>query len=286
MGAIYDAMRKAEAERRARNAGMPTPEPAVVVDVRHALPDGPTGEDEPPRPAARPNGHAQARPGAPVPPRRSPLVAVSDPSGVAAEQLRAVRSRLLALMKERGDRTVVVTSPGRGEGKSLTACNLALLCADGARRVLLVDADLRKPTVADLVGVPRVPGLSDVLLGRASREEAVVRLGWSALDVLAAGGSVQAPAEILDGAAARALFASLREAYDLVIVDCPPALPVTDAAILGAQTDAVVLVARVGQTPRDALAEAAETLSKSNLLGVVVNGVAERPFAKRRYYEY
>ncbi len=296
MGRIYDALRKPEQERQ--QGPIVKPEPKVVVDASEPVRQEPA---EPPlgapgvalepvvdlRPfrvqvAARPsdaNGQA-THPGL-------DLVAVADPSSPAAEHFRAIRSRVAHAFEEHGYRSLLVTSPGRGEGKSITASNLALLLATEInRRVLLIDGDLRKPAVDRLFGVRKAPGLSDIALGRVSWSQAVGEAPWNGLALLPAGTPVDNAAELLNGPVARQFFRDVRSAYDFVVIDAPPVLPIADAVVLAGLVDAVLLVARAKQTPREALVDAADALAKARLLGVVLNALPNRLLGSRRYYSY
>jgi capsular exopolysaccharide synthesis family protein len=293
MGRIYDVLRRAEQERRGQVAGAGKPEPAVVLDlpepVRSELVeptfDVATGPAEPSAASgALPVGELSTTPEVcPLP----ELVCVAAPSSPAAEHLRTIRSRLLGVFKEHGYRSLLVTSPGRGDGKTLTASNLALLlAAEIGRRVLLVDGDLRKPAVHRLFGVTQAPGLSDVALGRVGWTNVVVQAPWNGLSVVPAGTPVGSTAELLNGPAAREFFQEARAAFDFVVIDAPPVLPVADAMVLADLADAVLLVARTERTPRQAILDALDALAGTTLLGVVLNALPTRSLVNRSYYSY
>ena len=180
-------------------------------------------------------------------------MAAAASSGVAAEQYRALRTRIFNA-DHRTSNVVLVTSPGRGEGKSVTASNLALAMAqEYQRRACIVDADLRSPQIAKLFGIPEGPGLSDVLLGTATLDEALVTIEEYQITVLPAGRAATHPAELLGTTAMRRTLEALRSQFDRVVIDTPAANPLADVGILTPLVDSVVLVVRAGvtETPAD-----------------------------------
>jgi capsular exopolysaccharide synthesis family protein len=182
---------------------------------------------------------------------------------------------------------LLVTSPSRGDGKTTTAANLALLLATEIdRRVLLVDGDLRKPAVGTLFGARPAPGLSDVALGRAEWRDIVRSAPWNGLAVLPSGSLIARPTEALNGSRTRTFFDQVKSDYDYVVVDAPPVLPIADAMVLAGLVDAVLLVVRAGKTNRDSVLEAVDALGKANLIGVALNAVPAQPFGGSRYYAY
>jgi protein-tyrosine kinase len=200
------------------------------------------------------------------------LVASLEPGVSAAEQYRALRTRLTHSDHAAPVNVLLVTSPGRREGKSLTAANLALTMAqDFQRRICIVDADLRHSRLHALFGVSDVPGLADVLAGRASLADALVHLEDQQITLLPAGQPSGHPAELLGSATMRQTIETLRSQFDRVIVDAPPTGPLADLAILTPLVDSVVLVVRAGITTKPAIQEAVATLGPTPLLGVVLN---------------
>jgi capsular exopolysaccharide synthesis family protein len=200
------------------------------------------------------------------------LVAASAPHSLAAEQYRTLRTRLVLLEEGRARRVLLVTSPAKGDGKSITSANLALTMAqEFNRRVVLVDADLRRPTVHGLFGMPDQPGLVDVLAGSATLEDALVLLPDVHLAVLPAGLPPAQPAELLGSAAMRRTLEALRSRFDRVIVDVPPVIPLADVGVLAPQCDGVLLVVRAGATPKPLIERALNTFDAERLLGVVLN---------------
>jgi protein-tyrosine kinase len=200
------------------------------------------------------------------------LVAANAPHSLAAEQYRTLRTRLVLLEEGRARRVLLVTSPAKGDGKSITAANLALTMAqEFNRRVVLVDADLRRPAVHGLFGIADQPGLVDVLGGSATLEDALVLLPDVHLAVLPAGLAPAQPAELLGSAGMRRTLEALRSRFDRVIVDVPPVIPLADVGVLAPQCDGVLLVVRAGVTPKPLIERALSAFDAERLLGVVLN---------------
>jgi capsular exopolysaccharide synthesis family protein len=170
---------------------------------------------------------------------------------------------------------ILITSPGRGEGKSLTAANLALTMGqDFQSRICLVDADLRHSRLHHLFGLTETPGLADVLEGRATLTDALIALEDHPITLLTAGNIPAHPAELLGSAAMRRTLQTLRSQFDRIIIDAPSAAPLADVGILAPLVDSVVLVVHAGSTTKPAIQEAVSTIGPSKLLGVVLNGAA------------
>jgi capsular exopolysaccharide synthesis family protein len=200
------------------------------------------------------------------------LVAGLAPKSLAAEQYRQLRTRLSHAEGASNLRTVLVTSPQKGEGKSITSANLALTMAQELqRRVIIVEADLRKPSLQALFGLPAGPGLSDYLAGAAELKDVMTFLPDHNLTVVHAGASPANPAELLGSTAMRRLLDQLRTRFDRVILDTPPVLPLADVAVLAPLVDGTLLVVRAGVTPKPAIENALRAFDSSRLLGVVLN---------------
>jgi capsular exopolysaccharide synthesis family protein len=217
--------------------------------------------------------------------RTLPVVMQAEPRSPAAEAFRQLRTNLQFLAVPShvpgGDselRTVMVTSSLPGEGKSIVAVNLAAALAETSARVLLVDADLRRPSVAGLLGLEGAAGLTTVLLGRASVQDVVQDWGDAGLSVLTTGPLPPNPSEFLSAPAMDAIVRDLRYKYDYVVLDTTPVLPVADAAMLSHSVDGVVVVADVRRVRRHQLTEALHTLAQVNgrTLGVALNRVRHR----------
>jgi polysaccharide biosynthesis transport protein len=226
-------------------------------------------------PAGSPLDYEQPIPARPVSGARldARLVAVSAPNSTAAEQYRALRTRL-ARADEIGPSTIIlVTSPTHGDGKSLTAANLGLTMAqESHRRICVVDANLRNPSQHQLFGLVQSPGLSDVLEGRATIEQVMVALDEYSLSIVPSGAVPAHPAELLGTAGMRRLLQMLRSSFDCVIVDAPGAAPLADVGVLAPLVDGVLVVVRAGKTAKPAIHDTVASLD-GRVLGVVLNDI-------------
>jgi capsular exopolysaccharide synthesis family protein len=203
------------------------------------------------------------------------LVAALDPGTPAAEQYRALRTRVAHAEHGAPVNVILITSPGRREGKSLTAANLGLTMAqDFQRRICVVDADLRHSRLHTLFGLSDTPGLADVLAGRATLSDALTGLEDRQITVLPAGKLTARPAELLGSSAMRRTIQTLRAQFDRVIIDAPPTAPLADIGILTPLVDSVVLVVRAGVTTKPTIQDAVTTIGLAKLLGVVLNDAA------------
>ena len=206
---------------------------------------------------------------------RSMLLAQVRPSSEVAESFRSLRTSILLSSAVKRPHLIMFTSPMPQEGKTTTCVNMAIVFAQSGGKILLVDADLRRPGIHRAFGLSNSAGLSTVLAGLDSFENVVQRYPpLSNLFILPAGPTAPYPAELLGSDRMQELLAKLRNEYDQVILDSPPVMLVTDAAVLSAHMDAVLLVVRSGQTSKNALRHAREQLLqiKAPLTGIVVNG--------------
>ena len=181
---------------------------------------------------------------------------------------------------------ILVTSPAVGDGKTSTLANLGVVFAEAGERVLLVSCDLRRPKIGEFFDLAEQVGLTSVLLGEHPLEEVLAPVAdIDRLTLLPAGPIPPNPAELLNSSRVRDIFGQLREQFDLVLIDSPPVLPVTDAAILSQYADATLLLAAAGQTRRGDLHRAAEKLDQvgATILGIVLNKVTRQT---SRYYGY
>jgi protein-tyrosine kinase len=200
------------------------------------------------------------------------LVAAIDPHSPVAEQYRTVRARISHREETMSLRSLLVTSPGDGEGKSITAANLALTMAqEFQRRVVLVDADFRGPTVHSLFGISGAPGLAELLAGEATLDEVVIYLPDYRLSIVPAGLAPHFPTELLGSGAMRRTMDALRARFDRVLFDMPAAMPFADAGTLAPMADGVLMVVRSGVTLRPVLDEAIAIFDEPKLVGVVLN---------------
>ena len=203
------------------------------------------------------------------------LIAFQKPLSQAAESYRSLRTSLILQGAPEPPKVVAVTSSLPLEGKTLTAVNCAAVLAQQGARVLLVDADLRRPSLHKAFGIPQDPGLSDILAGACTESAATVTAeAISNLSLLASGGPADYPAEMLASDKMLELMQHWRSQYDYVVLDTPPVAMFTDAVVLGAQADAVLLVARASTTTRQMLRHTRDVLQRANLhiAGVVLNG--------------
>jgi capsular exopolysaccharide synthesis family protein len=209
-----------------------------------------------------------------------------DPKSVAAECCRSIRTNILFMSPDRPLRTMAVTSPSPQEGKTTTAINLGVTMAEAGGRVLIVDTDMRRPRLHRSFGVPNQTGISTVIVGKATLEEAIKRTDVPNLDVLTCGPVPPNPSELLHTDRFRVVLNECAKLYDRIILDSPPTSAVTDPAVLGNLSDGVVLVVKAGETTREAAMHARKQLvaAKARLFGVVVNAI---DFSNPAYgYEY
>jgi succinoglycan biosynthesis transport protein ExoP len=218
------------------------------------------------------------------------VVSISDPKSPAAEAYRSLRTSVQFIGLDRSIRTLQITSPAQSEGKSTTIANLAVALAGAGQRVVIVDADLRRPRIHDFFGLDHAVGLTSVLIGDVSLARALLPApGISRLHILPSGPIPPNPSELLASDRAADVFRTLGDHADIVLIDCPPVLPVTDATVLAHRIDATLLVVHAGHTEQRQLKRAAEMLAQVDapLLGVVLNGVADESAYGYKYsYRY
>lgn len=209
--------------------------------------------------------------------RERPLIVHADPLSPRAESFRALRTNL-QFLDMGGRASFVITSSIPSEGKTSTTINLAIALADAGKRVALLDADLRKPKVAEYLGIEGGAGLTDVLIGRATVNEVMLPWGGRSLYVLPAGKVPPNPSELLGSRQMSALLEMLERDFDVVLCDAPPLLPVTDAAILSRATSGALMVVSVARTTRHQLSGATEALNTvgAKLAGFVMSMVPTR----------
>lgn len=207
---------------------------------------------------------------------KHPLIVHSDPRSPRAESFRTLRTNLQFLgvsdSAEQHARTFVISSAGPGEGKSTTSANLSIALAETGSRVLLIDADLRLPAIAKYMGLEGGVGLTDILIGRAEVADVLQRWGRNEMYVLPSGKIPPNPSELLGSQAMDELLEVAGEYFDYVIIDSPPILLVTDAAVIGKRTNGVLLVAAAASTRKQSLVGAVNSLITAGcrLRGVVM----------------
>jgi polysaccharide biosynthesis transport protein len=205
---------------------------------------------------------------------REPLIHIGVPPGFA-EAFRTIRTNVLFSSAEEGSRALVITSTGPGEGKTTVACNLAIGFAQAGQRVLLIDADMRRPRVHDVFARRQEPGLSNVMVGNAKASQSVYKTGVPGLWLLAAGHLPPNPAELLGSQRFRDFVMSLKEHFDLILIDSPPVMAVTDAVIAAHAANGVVFVVGSEMTSRQAARAAVEHLEQGRVhfVGAILNRV-------------
>ncbi len=235
----------------------------------------------------------------------SKLICLIDPKSVLSESLRSLRTNIQFASMDRRVKSILFTSAGLGEGKSTCVINLAITLAQEGQRVLLVDADLRRPIVHQRLGLPREPGLVDALLGsipwrKSVRSATDLMLGTLGVDrvmtspgldnlfLLTSGSPSGNPSEFMNLNKIKALVTEMQEEYDVVLFDTPPILPVTDAVAISSRVDGTILVYQVGRIGRHALKRAKFLLdhAQANVLGVVLTNVRAEISADAGLYRY
>ena len=231
-----------------------------------------------------------------------------EPQSTLAESYRALRTNVQFANLEKGAKILSITSSSHQEGKSTTTANLAVTLAQAGNRVLLVDGDLRRPTINRIFGLEREPGLTDVILGNYTWREVVrtvtdimvgglgmdnimMTAGMDNLNIITSGILPPNPAEIIDARRMTEFLQEVKEAYDVVLVDSPPVLQATDATVLGTKVDGVLLVYKIGNVSRSALRRAKLQLDNVGVttLGVIINGLradVSEDFRDLRYSSY
>ena len=218
------------------------------------------------------------------------LVSMNDPRSPVAESYRSVRTAIQFMRLDRPIRTLQVTSAGAGEGKTTTVANLGIALAQAGERVVIVSCDLRRPRLHEFFGLSNEVGFTSVLLGEVPFSAALQNIDRDErLRILASGPIPPNPAELLGSRRTVEVLTALQAEADVVLLDCPPVLPVTDAAVLSSRVDATLLVATAGLTTRRALAHAQDLLRQVDapIIGFVLNGVtADDGYGYSYRYQY
>jgi capsular exopolysaccharide synthesis family protein len=219
---------------------------------------------------------------------KKPLLTQVPPQSLRAESFRQIRTNLQFAHVSHESKAILVTSSLPGEGKSTTAVNMAIALAEAGQRVALVDADLRRPMVGEYLGLDRNVGLTTVLVGNADLNSVMQPWGRDALDVVTSGQIPPNPSELLGSEAMRDLIDLLEQDYDAVVIDAPPLLPVTDAAVLAQRVGGVVLVVGSQQVKAADLRKSLSSLEmvEADILGVVMNKLPSKGPDAYAYYSY
>ncbi|MGG7099116.1 CpsD/CapB family tyrosine-protein kinase [Clostridium sardiniense] len=212
------------------------------------------------------------------------FIVEKKPKSIPAESYRVLRTNIQYSSIDKKIKRMLVTSSEPGEGKSTTTGNLALTFSQDEKRVLLIDCDLRKPSIHKKFRISNNIGLSDVILDNSKLDKALIKRN-DYLDILPAGKVPPNPSELLGSKALEDLLDELGKKYDVIILDTPPVHAVTDAQILSTKVDGVILVVRAERTKKESVISAKATLDKvnANILGTVLNGGES---SKGKYYYY
>lgn len=213
------------------------------------------------------------------------LIAKQSPRSPITEQYRTIRTNLQFASVDEELNSLLVTSATSGDGKSLTAANLAIVYAQQGKKVLLIDADLRKPTVHYTFRIDNLAGLCNILIGEHTLEQAVQESEVENLDIISSGPIPPNPAELLGSQRMQDLVKDAQTHYDMIVFDSPPVLAVTDAQILANLVNGAILVIRSGETEYEEVEKAKEALERTStkLLGSVLNDKEKK---KNDYYYY
>ncbi|REK69269.1 CpsD/CapB family tyrosine-protein kinase [Paenibacillus paeoniae] len=216
------------------------------------------------------------------------LITLTNPKSPISESYRSLRTNIDFSSIDEKMQVIMVSSAGPGEGKSTTITNLAITFAQSERKVVLIDADLRKPTAHHTFSISNRFGLSSVLSQQCSLEEATQHSNVPGMDIITAGAIPPNPAEMLNSKRMSAVIDALRQKYDVILIDTPPLLAVTDAQIVATKSDGVVLVVDQGRVKREIGKKAVQNLQSVNarILGVVLNNVKRRAKEEAYYYYY
>ena len=302
MSRIHEALKRAEQERAASQSGPKSERPAENVVASSVIETAPPPAKIPPQanlphisgapivaePASRavqfdalwakcPQKHWKTDPNLVVFENENPFF-------TGAEQFRTLRSRLYRMRESQPLQTILISSAIPAEGKTLVSTNLAYaLVRQKGCRVLLIDADLRSPRVHTVLGAPANPGLADYLQKSATEFEITQRSREEGLCLIPAGTHVTHPSELISSDRMKDFLDGMRTAFDWIIIDSPPALPVADASVLGGMADGVLFVVRANSTPSEASQKACKELRDAHIIGVVLN-TAEETSEYNSYY--
>jgi protein-tyrosine kinase len=294
MSRIHEALKRAEQERAANSAvgGEAFPPESLPSLGRAAAPPAVTGA--PPGASEISDSTAVLTPElvrartshsrwSPDP--GSTLFADVQDRAPGTEEFRSLRSRLYQIREKHPLQTLLVTSALAGEGKTFVAVNLArAIVQQHGRAVLLIDSDLRISRIHLTLGAPAAPGLSDYLLGEADLFSVLQQGAPEGLFFIPGGRSVPNPAELIGSGRLKLLLQRLAPAFDWILLDSPPSVPLTDASLLAEMSDGVLMVVRAGETPYDMAQKGCRQFRDRRLVGVVLNGIPETSSYSAYYY--
>ncbi|MBU2541270.1 MAG: CpsD/CapB family tyrosine-protein kinase [Candidatus Omnitrophica bacterium] len=205
------------------------------------------------------------------------IVSLHEPSSSVAEQYKKLRTNIQAIDSKYPIKAITITSSTHGEGKTITAINLAISMAHDLhnKKIILVDADMRRGRISKYLGFKEEVGLSDLLSNGANVDDALVDIGIANLTVLPSGKSPHNPAELLGSPQSKNFIKVLKSKYDYIIFDAPPIIPVTDAGLLGAQTDGVIMVVQTNRTQKGVLKHGEGLLrqAQAKILGYILTNL-------------
>ncbi len=297
MSRIHEALKKAEQERAANQAVATTPvmsavpvaEPPVLTDVPPSrLSDAVLANSM--MPALTPSYSAETMlaqcPQLEWKPDLGTMLFMNgDDNARGTEEYRTLRSRLYHIREKMNLKKILVTSALPKEGKSFTASNLAqVVVRQHGRRALLIDADLRGPRLHLMLGTSVGPGLSEYLQGTKDEFSIMQRGPLDNLFFIPSGSALEDPAELIGNGRLKILLQRLEPLFDWIIIDSPPAIPVSDASVLAKVCDGVLMVVRSNSTPADLARKAAQEFPEKCLVGVVLNGTSDEAVPYARYY--
>jgi capsular exopolysaccharide synthesis family protein len=295
MSRVHEALSRARATGSGSGTS-PTPSAGVPLFALEG-PEQSQGWNSEAPPAADPAAHASSAPpdvpaihgavlDAPIPPLAEKLVLSPDPDPASVEQYRRLAGRLHLAQAEHGIKVVMIASALPGEGKTLTATNLALTLSESYQRdVLLIDGDLRRPSLHELFRIPNVSGLNDGLRSEADRKVPLVH--WSdRLTLITAGRPDPDPMKVLVSQKMKRVITEAATKFHWVIIDTPPVGLLTDASLFSAMVDTAVLVVQAGRTPHADIERAVRALGRERIFGVVLNRTSAAANPQYAGYEY
>lgn len=295
MSRIHEALKKAEQERAATQGGQPAYASAPVAEAPERV--------EVPSPVVA--AAAAVNAGMPTfsgqfsmdtllarcpqvdwrPDLSTMLFMNGDDNARGTEEFRTLRSRLYHMREKMTLKTLLVTSALPKEGKSFTSSNLAqVIVRQHGRRVLLIDADLRGPRLHLMLGTAAGPGLSDYLQGKNDEFSIMQRGPMENLFFIPSGTGIEDPAELVGNGRLKTLLQRVEPLFDWIIIDSPPAIPVSDASVISKACDGVLMVVRSNSTPADVAKKARQEFPDQALVGVVLNGTSDEAAPYARYY--
>jgi capsular exopolysaccharide synthesis family protein len=213
------------------------------------------------------------------------LITIGSPKSTASESYRGLRTSILFSAADVPPKVILITSAAPSEGKTITSANVAVTMAQAGNRILLIDCDMRRPRMHRVFNVPRDRGLSNILAGTCSIDEAILQTTIPGVDIIPSGPVPPNPSEMLGSQSMFKIIEALRGRYDRIIIDSPPITAVTDAVIISRWVDGVLLVIRAGETHREIIKNGIGLLQSANahILGAILNGV---DMGRDSYYYY